>query len=223
MFRQRSAGPQHGQATVEHVGVATVVALLLASLSIWAAQNLRPPPLAPSIIGSVARGLDGTPPGSPRYAFPYGEVSLPSLGGRGREPIGRFLRGVGGFTRDVVVIGGPALAKGFVDRVRQRTGDMVRDPLGTVKDTIESLSGGDPNILAAIRRRIGDVSAYVRTLRGLSREEMIRKVAGDLGAAGADVAIDRGRRFLVREGIGRLRPGSPPLPPRDPSGHRPPP
>lgn len=217
MFRQRSVGAQDGQATVEHVGVATIVALLLASLSIWAAQNLRPPALPPPIIGSAARGLDGTPPGSPRYAFPYGEVLLPALRGRGDEPIGRFLRGVGGFTRDIVVTGGPALARGFVDRIRERTVDMVRNPLGTIKDTIESLSGGDPNILAAIRRRIGDVSAYVWTLRGLSREEMIRKVAGDLGAAGADVAIDRGRRFLVREGIDRLRRGSPPPPP-DPSG-----
>ena len=117
-----------------------------------------------------------------------------------------------------MVIGGPALAKGFVDRVRQRTVDMVRDPLGTIKDTIESLSGGNPNILAAIRRRIGDVSAYVRTLRGLSREEMIRKVAGDLGAAGADVAIDRGRRFLVREGIDGCV-GGRPLRPRTASRH----
>lgn len=125
--------------------------------------------------------------------------------GRHDEPIGAFLKGAGRLARDVVVIGGPALARGFTDRIKQRAVDMLRDPIGTIKDTITGLANGNPNILAVIRDRVGDIGAYVDALGGMSRDEMIRTVAEDLGAVGADVLIDRGRGYLVGEGIGRVR------------------
>jgi hypothetical protein len=200
--RHRSA--QHGQATVEYVGIATILVLLLASVSIWVMQNVRPPAEPPPVIESIANHLDAQPPGLPEYVFRSG-VPEGMLRPRGDGPIGKFLRGVRDTVRDVVVIGGPALARGFGTRIRERTVEMVRDPIGTVRDTLEEIGHGDPNILRAIRNRIGDIGDYVHELRGMSREEMIRKVAGDLGAAGADIVVEQGRAFIVRSAIKRGR------------------
>jgi hypothetical protein len=211
---------QAGQATIEHVGVATIVALLMASLSLWVAQNVRPPAAPPPIISSIVEHLgDGGAPGSPNFLFTYRGAPLSAMGTPGDPPIGRFFKGVARFTRDAVVIGGPALARGFVDRMKERTLEMVRDPIGTIKDTIVGLTRGDPNLLAVIRDRIGDIGTYVNELRGMSREEMIRTVAEDLGAAGADLVIDRGRSYVIRGGIDaipdrRSRPSG--APPPDP-------
>lgn len=195
---------QRGQATVEHVGIAVIVALLLASLSIWVSQNVRPPP-APPAISSLADRLDGPPPGSPYYLFQHRGLPLSAMRGRNDETIGRFFRFVGGFTRDLVTIGGPALVKGFVVRIKDRAVDMARDPIGTIKNTLQSLGETDPNVFAAVRDRIGDIGDYVDSLRHLSQEEMIEKVAEDLGAAGADFAIDRGRALMLKQGIKHLR------------------
>lgn len=202
---------------MEHVGVVIVVALLVASLSLWAAQNMRPSGTPPPVVSTIMEHLDEAARVPPEFAFLYGGSPLRVMRGSGDEPIGRFLKRAGRLARDVVVIAGPALAKGFTERVRERAVDMLRDPIGTIKDTITGLARGNPNILAVIRDRVGDIGTYVEALRGMSREEMIRAVAEDLGAAGADFVIDRGRGYVVREGIGKVRerlsrPADPPPP-----------
>jgi hypothetical protein len=205
MWRNRTLPRQAGQATVEHIGVVVVVALLMASLSLWAAQNIRPSPAPPPIVASIVDHLQQEAPGSPGYRFPAVGAPFTAVRGTDDEPIGRFLKGTVRLARDVVVIGGPALAKGFVERVKERAVDMVRDPIGTAEDTITGLAQGNPNILAVIRDRVGDIGDYVEALRGMSREEMIRTVAEDLGAAGAEFVIDRGRGYILREGISKAR------------------
>lgn len=205
MWWSRTPSRQAGQATVEHIGVVVVVALLMAAVSLWAAGNMRPSAAPPPIASTVVGHLQNEAPGSPAYRFPAAGSSLEFVHGGGDEPIGRFLKGIGRLTRDVVVIGGPALARGFVERTKQRAVDMVRDPLGTIRDTITGLANGNPNILAVIRDRVGEIGDYVVSLRGMTREEMIRTVAQDLGAAGADFVIDRGRGYIVREGISTVR------------------
>jgi hypothetical protein len=196
---------QSGQGTIEHVGVTVIVALLMASVALWAAQNMRAPTAPPAAVTAIVDYLDAPAPGSPQYLFQNQTNPFAGLRGRDNEPIGRALRWIGNLGRDIVVIGGPALARGFATRVKERAEEFARNPIGVVKDTIESLAEGDPNILTAIRERLGDIGSYVRSLRGLSREEIIRRVGEDLGAVGAEVVIDRGRSYLVRKGIERIR------------------
>lgn len=70
---------QSGQATVEHVGLALVIALLFGALGMWAVREFRPPASAPPVIERVAAPLFGAGPGTGAGA---------AARGRGAEPAG---------------------------------------------------------------------------------------------------------------------------------------
>ena len=86
-----SRGAQRGQAAVESIGIAVLVALLLAAVSTWLVREVRPPERPPALIEAAAAPLTRDPaPFDYRYPLPPPAFEMPR--GRGDEPIGRVLR-----------------------------------------------------------------------------------------------------------------------------------
>ena len=186
---------QRGQATVEHVGIVTAVALLMAALSLWVAANVRAPSAPPPLIEAATRPLGEA--GAPGVVVSgAGIAAIRQMRGASVAPIGRFFRWTGRTLRDVVV-GGPAVADGFVDRLRERGRALVDDPVGTIVDVVRDLTSESPSLVDLVRRQVGDVVDYATSLRGLSREEIIRRIGHDLGGTAADVAVSRATRAVV--------------------------
>ncbi|MEW6583716.1 MAG: hypothetical protein AB1416_13250 [Actinomycetota bacterium] len=206
MGRRRQAG----QASVEAVGLAVAVALLLASLTMWAARAWRAPDAPPVGLDSLTDLVrnDPLPGGLPPVLAAHHGFS--GLRGGGDAPIGRALR----VARDVVRIGAPALAEGAWDRLRERAASVVRNPVETMREALRGIGeAGTTNPVDAVRRRIGAFIAYVGSLRGLSRDEIVRRVSYDLGGVLADAAVSR----VLRVAAGRIVRGRP-APAESPGG-----
>lgn len=145
MVRATSGWGERGQATVEHVGLTLVVALLLAACAAWMVQEVRPPDRLPDVIGQVAAPLDGL---DVRGAVPTGGPP-PNL----RVPESR--RGQPGMLHsawDAVVAWGMLnvdgevqAAGGFIDELRSQVDTAIHDPLGT-GSRILGLLRGTPSV-----------------------------------------------------------------------------
>lgn len=137
----RPTWDERGQATVEHVGLTLIVALLLAACAAWVAQEMRPPARLPDVIGRVAAPLEGldvhgaVPHGGPP---PYMRVPPSRQGQPGmlHSAWDAFLA-----WGTLNVDGELQAAGGFVDEVRARAEQAVRDPLGTGARILGMLRG----------------------------------------------------------------------------------
>lgn len=144
MVRATSGWGERGQATVEHVGLTLVVALLLAACAAWVVQEVRPPDHLPDVIGQVAAPLEAL---DVRGVAPTGGLP-PNL----RVPESR--RGEPGMLHSAwdAVVGWGLLnvdgevqaARGFADEVRTQVQDAIRDPLGTGSRILGLLRGTPP-------------------------------------------------------------------------------
>lgn len=203
-----------GQSTVEAVGLTLVVAALLAALALWAGRAGTVPSAAPvrldPLTGLLAESGEGSwTPGAP--GFFLGTLR------RGDPPIGRVLRGVA----HVVRIGAPAFAEGAADRLRERLRALVRHPIATVRETIRTAARDAADPIGVLRARLGGLVDYVRSLRGLTRDEIVRRIAHDLGGTATDVVISRlvrlARMRIARGITDRAGGGVPPTPPSPPA------
>jgi hypothetical protein len=198
MAARSSDAGQVGQATVEHLGLVVVVALLLAAVGAWAAAHVRagaPPP----VLERALAPLDAAP-------------AIPDLGvapGPGRSaPIGRALRGaarLGGRAGRLAAVGAAAFAGGFTGGLRATVAEFVRNPVAALRDggVLARTAMTDPVTLgsAGLRAAID----YARELRAMPPEAAYRRVMRDLGEAGADVAVSKGKGLARRAFLRALR------------------
>lgn len=201
-----SSTRQTGQAAVESIGIAVLVALLLSATAAWLLSTMPPPQSPPDVIGRVAEPLGGTS-GVGSWTAP----SLPAFlhDRSGTAPVGRALRAV----RDGVGVGvvtwfeaRAAFDRAFAERIMERADEFLRDPLG------DPTSGIDPDALTprgaalAALQHAGALWDYGRFLRRLPARVAIRTAARDAGRLSADIAIEVGqallRKRLMKGGTG---------------------
>ncbi len=191
-----------GQAAVEHIGLVLVVALLLSAAGVWLVGHARPGAGPPPVVDRIVAPLDRVP-------------AIPDLGvapRRGRfHPLARALRravGVGRAGGGLVATGAGAFAAGFTGGLRSTVDEFVRDPVG-------ALTGSGQLAAAAMRDPLGLGAGglraaidYARELRSMPPAAAYRRFMHDLGGAGADLAVARGRglarKALLRVLRGRL-------------------
>jgi hypothetical protein len=191
-------GGRCGQAAVEAIGVAVMVALLLAAVTAWLLREVRPPDRAPPLIEAVATPLErGPAPFEFRYPLPR-PFDMPP--GRDDEPIGRALRAAGHGVREAVVLGiemRHRCALAFGMRLGERSLAIFRDPVGGILEA----PGSDPLTPEEARR-------YVEELRSMPGRDAAVRATGDACALGADVAVEVAQALLrrrIERGVGTSR------------------
>jgi hypothetical protein len=191
-----SRGAQRGQAAVESIGIAVLVALLLAAVSAWLVREVRPPERPPALIEAVAAPLTRDPaPFDYRYPLPPPPFEMPR--GRDDEPIGRALRAAARGTRDAVVLGLEVrhrFAYGFGRRLAERGRRFLEDPL----QELGSLPNADLLTSEGARGAVERLRAWAREVRALPPREAALRVSEDAGALGADLALEVAKAWLER-------------------------
>lgn len=197
-----SPDAQRGQATVEAVGIAVTVALLLAGLSALLVREVRPPGRPPAFVAAVSAPLVRDP-GPFDYRYPLPGPAFESPRGRDDEPIGRVLRGA----RDGAVIGWQmrnAFNRAFRERLLERGAMFLDDPIGSLVAVpdLESLTG-ESAVRQGIEgaRRLWD---YGVELRSMPAREAALRLSEDAGALAADITIEAAKRAARKraEGLG---------------------
>jgi hypothetical protein len=196
-----------GQATVEHVGMVALVALLLSAAALWLVREVRPGPHPPRFVDAAAQPLESAESWVGRQVDPLAGLQPWSMPRAGLGPIGRALRtGVG--VVGVLGRGVPAFAHGAVDRLVEHLHEMLRNPVEATLETLRGAywAGTNPDQLAL--RAVRDLRAYVEDLRRRGWEEAYLKLAHDAGGETLDLALTRGgaelRRLLLRRLLARL-------------------
>jgi hypothetical protein len=191
-----SRGAQRGQAAVESIGIAVLVALLLAAVSAWLVREVRPPARPPAFVEAVATPLWRDPgPFDYRYPLPAPPFEMPQ--GRDDEPIGRALRAAARGTRDAVVIAVEVrhrFAYGFGMRLAERMHQFLQDPLGE----LAALPNADLLTSEGARREVDRFLAWVREVRSLPPRKAALRVSEDAGRLGADLGIEVAKAYLER-------------------------
>jgi hypothetical protein len=181
-------GAQRGQATVETVGVAVMVALLLTATAAWLVREVRPPDRPPAFIEAVSKPLVRDPaPFELRYPLPR-PFTMPR--GRDDEPIGRALRAVGRGVRQAVVLGiemRHRCALAFGMRLGERGLALVEDPVGGLLDSPLP----DPVTPE-------EIQSYADELRSMPGRDAALTATADACAAGADLTVEVGQALLRR-------------------------
>jgi len=205
---------QRGQAAVEGIGIAVIVAILLAAVTSWLVREVRPAARPPDLVGAAAAPLTREPgPFDARYPLPP-RFATSWRGGGSDEPIGRFLRRVAGGVRDGAVLARDmdrAFVRGFGNRLELRGREVLDDPFGA----LVGLSR-DPDFLApsgAFRRAVENARAlwdYAQELRDMPLRQAALRASEDAGGLAADGAVEAVRVALTR----RIRAGRAPRPPR---------
>lgn len=167
-----------------------VVALGLAAAGVWLASTSRPSGDAATVVVERAwSGLD--------------DIASPSSGHDARAS-GPFRRAVRGAARAVgtgsviVATGVASLGLGVGDGVRGTMDAVLADPVGTLVGGGGALAELARDPLGVTRAQIDAAVAYARALRELPPREAYQRFMRDLGEAGADLAITRGKQLAVR-------------------------
>jgi hypothetical protein len=210
---------QRGQAAVEGIGIAVLVALLLAAVAAWLVREVRPPDRAPDLVGAVAAPLSREPsPLDNRYPFP----PIPPPGweeGRGvSEPIGDALRAGARGARTAGEVGlemERAFDRGFRRRLAERARAVADDPLGALAELMRPPDLTGERYLRWLAENRDALRRYAAELRGMPLREALVRASEDGGALAADGAIE-GARILARRGL-RARLPRVPRPPRRPA------
>jgi len=212
-----------GQATVEHVGLALVLALLFGALGTWAVREFRPPSAPPPVIARVTEPLFGGAAGAAtesRAGTVAGASPVSGVRGlaRAMERVGTAATsGADGATADrrsvvgrvwdgflwwgaLNVDGQIEAGKGFLEQIGVRADDLVKDPVKTVEGAIDRLS--KPPVTSTADR----VARIVRALSGIGDRpfrESFLGISRDLGGLGADWLIAKFARG-AGEVLGKL-------------------
>ncbi|MFZ4754715.1 MAG: hypothetical protein ACOYL4_01740 [Miltoncostaeaceae bacterium] len=194
---------QRGQATVEHVGITLVVALLMAAMALWASGVVRVPDHPPAIIARVTAPLGAVVAQGYPVADGLSRQFATDMEARPGQP-GLLHRVWDGFLSwgALNVDGELEALGGFTDEVRSQAEGFIRHPLETAAGIFGQgrmtparqvvSSGGD---IARDALGIGD-----RPLR-----ESFLRISRAAGAMAADWLIVRGARFLRVRAIEAVR------------------
>ncbi len=211
---------ESGQAALEGIGIAVVVAVALLATSTWLAREVRPPDRPPDAIAAVATPLVRDP-GLLEWRYPLPQ-EVADLRGRDDEPIGRALRAAARRSRAGVDLGlemNAAFDRAFKQRLRERGREFLDDPLAGL------VTFPDPDLLTpegATLRALRDAAAlwaYAQELRSMPLREAALRASEDAGRNSADLAVEVGEALLRRGArrVGRGRRGPrPPAPERAP-------
>ena len=198
----RRAGAS-GQATVEHVGMVVVVALLLAAAGAWLASHVQPDRPPPPVIPHVWSGLDQIAEPSPR---------LPDLGLTPRDrrtpAIGRAFRRVVRTVRtggEIVVVGVTAFTSGFGHGMWGAFTEFVSDPVALLTDGRGLIAALAEDPLGFTTAQFDAAVDYARELRAMSPKAAYRTFMRDLGEATADAVITRGKQLAKRAMLRALK------------------
>lgn len=194
---------QSGQATVEHVGLVLVIALMLGALAAWAATERWAPDAPPDVIAHVA---------APLSSAGRGTTAAVATGRMAMERVARVMEMDGddpGALRrawDAVlwwgalnVDGQIEAGRGFLEQVGIRAEDLVKDPVKTIEGAVERL--GKPPVTGTAER-VGRIARTVATAGDRPFRETFMGVSRDLGGLGADWLIAKFAR-----GVGGLLKG----------------
>ena len=198
MVRTAGRWGERGQATVEHVGLTLVVALLLAACAAWAVHEIRPPDHVPDVIGRVAAPLDDL---AGRLAVP-GAGAAPADGNRHTEAgrPGMLHRAWDAFLSwgSLNVDGEVQALGGALDEVKSQVGDALRDPVGTGARLLAMLRGSpapmqqaDPSAPAG-----PGVVGYLFDIGKRPLRDTFLHMSRLAGHWAVDWAIARGARWL---------------------------
>ena len=208
------------------MGIAVVIAVLLAATTAWLVSTARPPDATPDALGRVVQPLADTfdprlweAPSLPPY------LGVPTGSSRA-APVGRFLgaaaRGVGTAARGVAtaarvaVLARSAFNEGVQGRLRERAIDFLRHPLDGLLEPPEFDLLTPEGVLLAAADSADDLSRYVRSLRALPLEVAILTAARDTGHFVADTGVDVGQIALRKRVIRGARGGRPSPPTTEP-------
>jgi hypothetical protein len=201
---------QAGQATVEHVGLVLVIALLLGAVAAWAATERWAPDRPPDVIARVAApllqpGRQGWQGVMPAPAVAAGQQALERVSramDRGDDGQPGTLRRAwdallwwGALNVDGQVEAGA----GFLEQVGIRAEDLVKDPVKTIEGAVDRL--GRPPVTGTAER-VGRIARTVASAGDRPFRETFLGVSRDLGGLGADWLIAKFAR-----GVGGLLKG----------------
>ena len=180
-----------GQASVEHIGLVVVVALLLAACGVWLATHVRAGTAAPDIVATPWAGLE-------RIETPATQV--PDLGvtpsrSKGR-PVSRILGRIGRAVRRanrVVAVGTEAFVRGVGVGAWSTASQLARDPVGTLIGGADLVSELRRDPLGFTRAQIDAAVGYVDELRAMPVDQAYERVMRDLGQLTVDVVVLRGK------------------------------
>ena len=199
-----------GQATVEHVGLTVVVALLLSAVAVWVAGTPWAPDSPPRVIEHVAAPLSGAAD-SIAGATPA-VVAATAIRGS-MERVAGPRAGEPGLARRawdgllwwgaLNVDGQIEAGRGFLEQIGIRAEDLVRDPVKTIEGAVERLSK-PPITSSAVR--VGRIVKTITTAGDRPFRETFLGVSRDLGGIGADWLVSkfaRGAGELLAGVLGR--------------------
>lgn len=198
-----------GQATVEHVGLTVVVALLFAALAMWVAGNPWAPDSPPRVIEHVAAPLAGaaTAAGTAPAVAAATTVrrSMERDAGSAQDGPGVVRRAWDGLLwwGALNVDGQIEAGRGFLEQIGIRAEDLVRDPVKTLEGAVERLSK-PPITSSAVR--VGRIVKTITTAGDRPFRETFLGVSRDLGGIGADWLVSkfaRGAGELLAGVLGR--------------------
>ncbi len=182
---------------MEYLAVVVVVALGLAAAGVWLASTSRPSGDEPAaVVDRAWSGLD--------------RIGAPGSGTGVRTP-GSFRRAVRGAAHvvqtggDIAATGVAAFGLGVGDGVRATMNAFLADPVGTLVGGGGGAAALARDPLGVTRAQLDAALAYTRALRDLPPREAYRRFMRDLGEAGADLAITRGKQLAVRSLIRAAR------------------
>jgi hypothetical protein len=200
--RNRRAGAA-GQATVEHIAIVVVVALLVAAVGAWLTSHVHPDRDSPPPTTHVWSGLDRIPEPAP---------SPPDLGltphDRGERTSGnalrRILRGVVKAHR-LIASGDRAFATGFGHGLWVSVTDFARDPAALLTDGQGLVKDFAKDPVGLVTAQIDAAVDYARQLKAMSPHNGYLRVMHDLGEVSADAVIEGGRGFAKRKLLSALK------------------
>lgn len=194
---------QRGQATVEHVGITLVVALLMAGMALWASGVVRVPDHPPAIIARVTAPLGAVAAEGPSMAGGLSRQLATDMAARQGQP-GLLRRVWNGFLSwGVLNVDGEIEALGgFTDEVRSQAEGLIRHPL----ETAAGIFG--QGRMGPARQLVGSGGDIARDALGIGDRplrESFLKISRAAGAMAADWLILRGARILRIRAIEAVR------------------
>lgn len=198
---------EDGQATVEHVGLVLVIALLVSAMALWAAGARWAPERPPAVIehvsapllggagrsiageagraGAGAVGAAGGPVGVVRAAMERGARAMQAEGPGARSAIRRAWDAYlwwGALNVDGQIEAG----RGFLEQVGIRADDLVKDPVKTIEGAVDRLSRPP---VTGTAERVASVARAVASAGDRPFRETFLGISRDLGGLGADWLI----------------------------------
>ena len=194
---------QRGQATVEHVGITLVVALLMAAMALWASGVVRVPDHPPAIIARVTAPLGAVVARGYPVAQGLSRQSATDMAARRGQPGLLHRLGDGFLSWGALNVDGELEALGgFTDEVLSQAEGLIRHPLETAAGIFGQ---GRMTPARQVVSSSGDISRDALGIGDRPLRESFLKISRAAGAMAADWLILRGARFLRSRVIEAVR------------------